>query len=103
MVLSKRFYDQLTKLEQMGEWSKFPDDHPDIKKLQLIAKMDDRDEAAKRRKVALFDKEGNLFKLFENTTEAGKLLGVSEGSVHKAARGETRYCKGFEVRYLGGN
>lgn len=102
MVLSQRFYDQLTKLEQMDEWTKLPDDHPDIEKLQLYAKLDDRDETAKRRRVALFDKEGNLFKVFNNTTEAGKLLGVAEGSVHKAARGETRYCKGFKVEYTGG-
>ena len=26
MVLSQRFYEQLTKLEQMGEWTKLPDD-----------------------------------------------------------------------------
>ena len=70
MVLSQRFYDQLTKLEQMGEWTKLPDDHPDIKMLQLYADLDDKDKAAGRRKVA---------------------------------RGDSRYCKGFEVRYLGGN
>lgn len=103
MVLSQRFYDQLTVLEQMGEWTKFPDDHPDIKKLQLYAKMDDRDEVSKGRKIALFDKEGNFFRLLNSAAEAGELLKVRADSIQKAARGETRYCKGFEVRYLGGN
>lgn len=103
MVLSQRFYDQLTKLEQIDEWSKLPDDHPDIKKLQLYADLDDRDKAASRRKVALYDKEGNLFRTFDNTTEAGNLLGVRADAIQKAARGDSRYCRGFEVRYLGGN
>ena len=89
MVLSQRFYDQLTKLEQMGEWTKLPDDHPDIKMLQLYADLD--------------DKGGRFFKMFNNSTEAGELLGVRADAIQKAARGDSRYCKGFEVRYLGGN
>jgi len=31
------------------------------------------------------------------------LLGVRADAIQKAARGDSRYCKGFEVRYLGGN
>ena len=103
MVLSQRFYDQLTKLEQMGEWTKLPDDHPDIKMLQLYADLDDKYKAAGRRKVALYDKGGRFFKMFNNSTEAGKLLGVRADAIQKAARGDSRYCKGFEVRYIGGN
>ena len=103
MVLSQRVYDQLTKLERINEWSKLPDDHPDIKMLQLYADLDDRDKMANRRKVALYDKEGKLFKVCDSAAEAGKLLKVRMESIQKAARGETRYCKGFEVRYLGGN
>lgn len=52
---------------------------------------------ANRKRVALFDRAGNIIKVFASKTEAGLALGVSITSISRAICGKAKFCEGVRL------
>ena len=52
------------------------------------------------KKIAMYDKNGNLLYEYDNSKEAGKDLGVSVGAIQKACTNRNKSCKGYVFKYL---
>lgn len=55
----------------------------------------------KTRKVAQFDKEGNLIKIFNTAKEAGKEMNVHDTSILHACKGKYETSCGYIWKYIG--
>ena len=54
---------------------------------------------SKKKKVAMYDKEGNLVKCFLNMEDAGKYVGRTPSAVQHNCNFDGRFCGGYIFRY----
>lgn len=55
---------------------------------------------SKRNKVAMYDKNGKLLKIFANTTEAGNSINKTHSAIEYNCKNKSKYCGGYIFRYF---
>lgn len=54
----------------------------------------------KVKKVAHIDDDGNIIKVFENTKEASKSIGVDPSQISRVCNGKSKHTKGYKLKYV---
>lgn len=65
-----------------------------------ISKVEELLKRTKVKRVAHIDSNGNILRVFENSKEASKILGVDSSQISRVCNGKAKHTKGYKLKYV---